>query len=86
VIPGFRPQTRRPLRSAGLRASGAGTGRLVTGMELTPAADDDPDWEIRSCPDCGVVVLIVTRPVPDDLDAQYAVKLAAHRRRRHSPQ
>jgi hypothetical protein len=55
-------------------------------MELTPAADDDPDWEIRSCPDCGVVVLIVTRPVPDDLDAQYAVKLAAHRRRRHSPQ
>jgi hypothetical protein len=57
----------------------------VTGVEMTPAEDDDPDWEIRSCPECGVVVLIVARPVPDDIDAEYALRLDEHRRRRHSP-
>jgi hypothetical protein len=67
-----------------LRAAGAGTGRLVTGVELDPAGDDDPMWDIRACPDCGVVVLIVPRPVPDDLDEEYAARLEEHRRRRHS--
>jgi hypothetical protein len=50
---------------------------------MTPAGDDDPMWEIRSCPDCGVVVLIAARPVPDDIEAEYAERLDVHRRRRH---
>jgi hypothetical protein len=57
----------------------------VTGVEITPAEDDDPMWEIRSCPECGVVVLIAARPVPDDIDDEYAERLESHRRRRHPP-
>jgi hypothetical protein len=51
---------------------------------MEPAGDDDPMWEIRACPECGVVVLIVPRPVPDNIDAEFALRLEEHRRRRHT--
>ncbi|WP_203924359.1 hypothetical protein [Rugosimonospora africana] len=56
----------------------------MTGVEMEPAGDDDSMWEIRTCPECGVVVLIVPRPVPDDIDAEFAVRLEEHQRRRHA--